>query len=77
MQGQVPINFSCPLKLGDLGLKNFSFGSVQLCSDRYVAAKDGDAGQVVVVDMHNGETVVDRIRNNYLYVSSCVNNLRH
>jgi clathrin heavy chain len=57
MQGQVPINFACPVKLGDLGLKNFSFGSVQLQSDRYVCAKDGDAGQVVVVDLHNGNAV--------------------
>jgi hypothetical protein len=46
-----PIQYSCPVKLGDFGLseKNFTFSGINMQSDRYICVKDADAGQVSLI----------------------------
>mmetsp|Transcript_27457 Transcript_27457/g.48733 ORF Transcript_27457/g.48733 Transcript_27457/m.48733 type:complete len:1718 (-) Transcript_27457:73-5226(-) len=62
---QFPITMGTVMNLADMGIGNqsFRFGHLTMESDRYISVKDTDAAgasQVVVIDMHNNNTVNKR-----------------
>lgn len=62
---QFPISMGMVMNLADMGIgaQSFRFGHLTMESDRYISVKDTDAAgasQVVVIDMHNGNTVNKR-----------------
>mmetsp|Transcript_108621 Transcript_108621/g.188021 ORF Transcript_108621/g.188021 Transcript_108621/m.188021 type:complete len:1721 (-) Transcript_108621:142-5304(-) len=62
---QFPISAATVMNLADMGIntQSFRFGNLTMESDKYISVKDTDAAgssQVVVIDMHNGNTVNKR-----------------
>eukprot|EP00928_Gymnodinium_smaydae_P000827 TRINITY_DN1030_c0_g1_i3.p1 TRINITY_DN1030_c0_g1~~TRINITY_DN1030_c0_g1_i3.p1 ORF type:complete len:1741 (-),score=474.00 TRINITY_DN1030_c0_g1_i3:126-5348(-) len=63
--GGTPVNLNSVVNLAEVGVQPtaFRFGSTTMESDRYISCKDQAAdgsGQVVVIDMHNGNAVNKR-----------------